>query len=156
ALHWSPDGKRVSYERKEYAPPNDPGSDTPDLVRNYAYAYETTDANTGRIVTSRKGVLMTSAFGLKDGRVLFVKPGDVWQLCEMPRDPKTGEVLGPPHQVTQSAGSGMSSISAASDGSKIAVVQSSSQQRPNIYIADLPPGREVSKLLNIRRLTFMA
>jgi hypothetical protein len=73
--------------------------------------------------------------------------------------PKTGEVLGPPLQVTQSPDLGqflgLSSIPATHDDSKIAVVRSSEQQNPNIYIADLPPGREVSKLLNIRRLTFM-
>jgi Tol biopolymer transport system component len=176
ALLWSPDGKRISYERQEYAPPKDPGSAPAQLSRNYAYAYETTDVNTGRVVASLSGVFMTSACGLEDGRVLFVRwmlqrqGGAVRQLCEMRTDPKTGEVLGPPHQVTigpvvgevivgQSLDSGqflgLSSISAAYDGSKIAVVRSSVQQYPNIYIADLPPGREVSKLLNIRRLTFM-
>jgi hypothetical protein len=76
----------------------------------------------------------------------------------MRTDPKTGEVLGPAHQLTQGSDSGQflapSSISAAYDGSKIPVVQLSAQERPNIYIADLPPGRQVSKLLNIRRLTF--
>jgi len=75
----------------------------------------------------------------------------------MRTDPKTGKVLGPVHQVTQSPDSGqflgVSSISAAYDGSKIAVVRSSEEQKPNIYIADLPLDREVSKLLNIRRLT---
>jgi len=155
ALLWSPDGKRVSYQRQEYAPPKDPGTALPNLARNYTYGYETADVNTGRVVTSLNGVPMISAFGLKDGRVLFVKPEDVGSLWEMRTDPKTGQVLGPPHQVTQIAGSSMSSISAAYDGSKIAVVRSSAQQTPNIYIADLPPGREVSKLLNIRRLTFM-
>jgi Tol biopolymer transport system component len=159
ALLWSPDGKRISYERQEYAPPNDPGSAPAQLLRDYSYEYEATDVNTGRVVTSLTGVRMISACGLEDGRVLFIKQGDVWQLCEMRMDPKTGEVLGPPHQVTQSSDPeqnlGMSSISAAYDGSKIAVVRSSAQQKPNIYIADLPPGREVSKLLNIRRLTFM-
>jgi Tol biopolymer transport system component len=156
ALHWSPDGKRISYERREYAPPKDPGSALADPSRDYAYSYETTDVNTGRVVASLKGVHMTSAFGLEDGRVLFVEPEDVWTLWEMRTDPKNGEVLGQPHQVTQIAGSSVSSISAAYDGSKIAVVRGSAQQAPNIYIADLPPGREVSKLLNIRRLTFMA
>src|SRR5262249_54916054 len=82
---------------------------------------------------------------------------DIRLLSEMRTDPKTGEVLGPPHPETPGSDSeilAMSSISAAYDGSKIAVVRSSAQQRPNIYVADLPPGREVSKLLNIRRLTF--
>jgi hypothetical protein len=75
----------------------------------------------------------------------------------MRTDPKTGEVFGPLHQVTQPSADWvlLSSISAAYDGSQIAVVRSSEQQNLNIYIADLPPGREVSKLLNIRRLTFM-
>ena len=55
---------------------------------------------------------MTSACGLKDGRVLFVRwmlrgQADVRQLCEMRTDPKTGEVLGPPHQVTQSPDLGL-------------------------------------------------
>jgi len=164
ALLWSPDGKRISYERQEYAPPNDPGSAPAQLSRDYAYAYEATDVNTGRVVTFLRDILMTSACGLKDGRVLFVRgiprtQGWVIQLCEMRTDPKTGAVLGPPHEVTQPSADwveflGLSSISAAYDGSKIGVVRSSPQQRPNIYIADLPPGREVSKLLNIRRLTF--
>jgi hypothetical protein len=163
ALLWSPDGKRISYERQEYAPPNEPGSAPAKLSMDYVYAYEATDVNTGRVVTSLKDVLVTSAYGLVDGRALFVRwvprrEGDVRQLCEMRADPKTGKVLEPIHQVTQSPDAGqflgLSSISAAYDGSKIAVVRSSEQQNPNIYIADLPPGREVSKLLNIRRLTF--
>jgi Tol biopolymer transport system component len=162
ALLWSPNGKRLSYERQEYAPPNNPGSVPEQLSQDYAYTYETTDVNTGRVVTSLKNVLMTSGYGLKDGRVLFVRWTFVrqWvasQLCEMRTDLKTGEVLGPIHQLPQSPDSvlGLSSISAAYDGSKIAVVGSSEPQKPNIYIADLPPGKEVSKLLNIRRLTFM-
>jgi eukaryotic-like serine/threonine-protein kinase len=166
ALLWSPDGKRISYERQDYAPPEDPRSAPSQLsriLRDYAYGYEATDVNTGRVVTSLKGVLMTSACGLEDGRVLFVRwiplgQGAASHLCEMRTDPKTGKVLGQPHRLTQGADSGQflapSSISAAYDGSKIAVVQLSAQERPNIYIADLPPGREVSKLLNIRRLTF--
>jgi len=165
ALLWSPDGKRISYERQEYVPPKDPRSAPVQLSRNYAYGYEATDVNTGRVVTSLKGVLMISACGLKDGRVLFVcsmlprQGEDVRHLCEMRTDPKTGQILGSSRQVRQSSDSGqfltMSSISAAYDGSKIAVVRLSEQQNPNIYIADLPPGREVSKLLNIRRLTFV-
>ena len=165
ALLWSPDGKRISYERQDYENLGWGPAPT-QLSRDYGYAYEATDVNTGRVVTSLKGVLMTSACGLEDGRVLFVRwiprrreQGDIHQLCEMRTDPKTGEVLGPPHPVTQTSAwaefLALSSISAAYDGSKIAVVRSSAQQWPNIYIADLPPGREVSKLLNIRRLTFI-
>src|SRR5262249_24842368 len=161
ALLWSPDGTRISYERRKHAAPKDPESSPAEPCYN-AHGYETTDVNTGRIVTSLKGVHMTSACGLEDGRVLFVRwirRADVVVrlLSEMRTDPKTGEVLGPPHPETLGSDSDdlpMSSISAAYDGSKIAVVRSSEQQRPNIYVADLPPGREVSKLLNIRRLTF--
>src|SRR5206468_3397616 len=110
----------------------------------------------GRVVTSLRGILMASGCGLKDGRVLFLRwmlhgPAEVSQLCEMRTDPKTGEVFGPPHPVTQSGDwVRLSSISAAYDGSKVAVVRSSEQQNANIYIADLPAGKDVSKLLNIR------
>ena len=165
ALLWSPDGKRIWYERQKYAPPNDPGSVRSELSRDYAYAYEATDVNTGRVVASLRDARVVSACGLKDGRVLFVRwvlrgELEVTQLCEMRTNPKTGEVLAPPHPVTQPSADlveflVLSSISAAYDGSKIAVVRSSEQQNSNIYIADLPPGREVSKLLNIRRLTFV-
>jgi Tol biopolymer transport system component len=46
----------------------------------------------------------------------------------------------------------LSSISAAYDGSKVALVQSF--EYSNIYIADLPQDKPVSKVLNIQRLTF--
>jgi Tol biopolymer transport system component len=160
ALLWSPDGKRISYEDQEYAPPKDQESASGNLSRHYAYAYEATDVNTGRVVTSLKGVPVTTACGLEDGRILFIrsmfsKPVDLRELWEMRTDPKTGQVLGPPRRVSSEPQPlETSSISAAYDGSKIAVVGLSQQQTPNIYIADLPPGREVSKLLNVRRLTF--
>ncbi|MBV8552628.1 MAG: serine/threonine-protein kinase [Acidobacteriaceae bacterium] len=159
ALIWSPDGKRISYQRHEYAPPRDRqimgyGASRP---QQNAYNYEAADANTGRVVASVKDVVMTSACGLGDGRVLYLRWVSVMetrivQLWDLRTDPKTGKVLGPPRQLTHSPDLMLSSISAAHDGSKVALVRRS--EYSNIYIADLPPDKPASKLLNIRRLTF--
>lgn len=162
ALIWSPDGKRISYQRQEYAPPRDRqivGYGASLLEHNSAYSYEAADADTGRIIASVKDVVMTSACGLEDGRVLYLRcrgacqVGDRSYSWELGTDPKTGKVLGPPRQVTHSSDLMLSSISAAYDGSKVALVRRS--EYSNIYIADLPPGKPVSNLLNIRRLTFV-
>ena len=76
----------------------------------------------------------------------------VQQLWQLLTDPRTGKVLGPPRQLTHNSDLQLSSISAAYDGSKVALVRRF--EYSNIYIADLPPDKPVSKLLNIRRLTF--
>ncbi|MBV9498438.1 MAG: hypothetical protein JO138_03605, partial [Acidobacteriaceae bacterium] len=153
ALIWSPDGKRISYQRQEYSPPRDQqiagyGASRP---QKNAYNYEAADANTGRVVASVRDVVMTSACGLEDGRVLYLRWASAMetlrhQLWELHTDPKTGKVLGPPRQVTHSSDLMLSSISAAYDGSKGALVRRS--EYSNICIADLPPGKPVSKLLN--------
>ncbi|MBV8808434.1 MAG: hypothetical protein JO033_07135, partial [Acidobacteriaceae bacterium] len=97
------------------------------------------------------------ACGLGDGRVLYLrwvspKQTLVHQLWQLRTNPRTGKILGPPRQVTHSSDLMLSSISAAYDGTKVALVRRS--EYSNICIADLPPGKPVSKLLNIRRLTF--
>ncbi|MBV8570494.1 MAG: protein kinase [Acidobacteriaceae bacterium] len=159
ALIWSPDSKRISYQRREYAPPRDrpiAPYGSPGPPRN-AYNYEAVDADTGRVVASQRDVVMTSACSLQDGRVLYVR----WvsaietlrdQLWELRTDPKSGKVLGPPRQITHSSDLKLSSISAVFDGSKVALVRRS--EYSNTYVADLPPGKPVPELLSIRRLTF--
>ncbi len=159
ALVWSPDGKRISYERQEYAAPRDGqiaryGAARP---QQNTYNYEAADADTGRVIASERDVVMTSACGLEDGRVLYLRWVSVMetllhQVWELRTDPKTGKVLAPPRQVTHGSDLMLSSISAAYDGSKVALVRRS--EYSNTYIADLPSGKPVSKLLNIRRLTF--
>ncbi len=159
ALIWSPDGKRISYQRQEYAPPRDRqigpyGASRP---QQNAYNYEAVDADTGRVLASVRDVVMTSACGLADGRVLYLRWVSAMEtlrhrLWELRTDPKTGKVLGPPRQVTHSSDLMLSSISAAYDGSKVALVRRS--EYSNIDIADLPPGKPVSRLLNMRRLSF--
>jgi eukaryotic-like serine/threonine-protein kinase len=168
ALVWSPDGKRISYQRREYAPPRDRQvhEDASRVELNYAYSYESADGDTGRVIASARDIWMTSAFGLLDGRVLYLSPvsstknfrkitatdGVEQQLYELPTNPLTGKILGSPRRLTHRADQGLSSLSATNDGNQVAVVWWS--KKPNIYIADLPRGDVISKLLNVRRLTF--
>ncbi|MBV8866295.1 MAG: serine/threonine-protein kinase [Acidobacteriaceae bacterium] len=157
ALLWSPDSKRISYQRREYAPLLDRQIVGYAASPSNPYNYEAADADTGRVVASERDVVMTSACGLEDGRVLYLRWLSVTdtllhQVWELRTDPKTGKVLGPPRQVTHSSDLMLSSISAAYDGSKVALVRRS--EYSNINIADLPPDKPVSKLVNIRRLTF--
>jgi Tol biopolymer transport system component len=112
ALVWSPDGKRISYQRREYVPPRDRQvqGDASRVELNYAYSYESADGDTGRVIASARDIWMTSAFGLSDGRVLYLSPvssmknfgkitatdGVEQQLYELPTNPLTGKILGSP------------------------------------------------------------
>jgi Tol biopolymer transport system component len=157
SLVWSPDSKRVSYQRQDYQPRRVGQVDPSHLEKNYEYSLESVEVGSGRVVASAKDVVMSSACGLPDGRVLFLR----WisfensltqQMWEMRTDPRTGKVLARPRQLTHSENLQLSSISASNDG-KQAVVVSSHRQRMNIYLADLPATGEVPRFLNIRRLT---
>ena len=160
ALIWSPDGKRISYQRLGYARPREghtEGDAASQLDKTNAYSYEAVDADTGQVVASVRDVVMTSACALEDGRILYLRwisatETRLLQLWELRTDPNSGKILGPPRQLTHSSDLMLSSISAAHDGSKVALVRRF--EYSNIYIADLSPGKPVSKLLNIRRLTF--
>jgi hypothetical protein len=79
ALLWSPDSKRIAYERQDYAPTNGRAGPNPDPIL------------TGRLIASAKHIFMTSACGLSDGRILFLQ----WmapfkhQLWELRTDPRS-------------------------------------------------------------------
>jgi Tol biopolymer transport system component len=157
SLVWSPDSKRVSYQRQDYEPLRAGRIDPSHLEKNYEFSFESVEAGSGRVVASARDVVMSSACVLPDGRVLFLR----WisfektlnqQMWELRTDPRTGKVLGRPRQLTHSENLQLSSISAANDGKQVTVVRSS-RQRMNIYLADLPATGEIPRFLNIRSLT---
>jgi Tol biopolymer transport system component len=168
SLIWSPDSRRIAYERQDYSPSTDRQSDdlSAQLEKNYAYSYESVDLQTGHVPASAKNVVITSACGLPDGRVLFLRwiglgrwhegrDKDltlVHQMWELRTDPHTGKLRGPPRQLTHSTDLALSSISSSDDGKQAVAVVTT--RTPNIYVADLPPPGTVPRLLNTRRLTF--
>ncbi|MGH9454426.1 MAG: protein kinase domain-containing protein, partial [Terriglobia bacterium] len=159
ALIWSPDSKRIAYQRQGYAPQKDrlTGQRVKPIEKNYVYSYESIDVETGQVVASAKDVVLSSACGLPDGRVLFlrwVSPEQILkdQIWELRTDPHTGILRGPPRQLSHVDVSGLSSISASNDSRQIVVVLTT--EHPNVYIADLPPAGTIPRLLDMRRLTF--
>ncbi|MGH9446736.1 MAG: hypothetical protein ACRD3O_13535, partial [Terriglobia bacterium] len=159
ALIWSPDSKRIAYQQQDYAPQMDRQVDQTltQLQKNYAYSYDSVDVATGRMVASAKNVVISSACGLADGRVLFLRwisPALAYtdQLWELRTDPNTGKLRGSPRRLTRATDLSLSSISASNDGKEVVAVLTT--YRPNVYVADLPPAGQVPHLLNIRRLTF--
>ena len=128
------------------------------LEKNFAFSYESVEVETGRVVASAANVVMNSACGLPDGRVLFLRwvgynrteHRNIWELRT---DPHTGKLLGPPRALTNGDELWLSSISAAADGKQIAVVSWPSSF-PRISVADLPPAGKPMRFLNVRLLTF--
>jgi Tol biopolymer transport system component len=160
SLIWSPDSKRVAYQRADYVPAVDRQTDakSAQLSSSYRYGYESADVETGRVAASVTDLVMTSACGLPDGRVLFLRwPSPArnvfHQLWELPTDPRTGRLQGPPRRLTHDENISLSSLSASSDGKQVVTVRSMGGL-PNIYVADLPPAGQVPDLLKSRRLTF--
>jgi eukaryotic-like serine/threonine-protein kinase len=156
ALIWSPDSKRVDYQRQDYTPRANQKGDQ--IEKNYTYSFESVDVGTGQIIASARKVVMTSACGLRDGRVLFlrwVSPEftQVHQIWEVRTDPHTGRLRGRPRQLTHATDLTLSSISASDDGQQVVDVRTTF--RANIYVANLPPAGQFPRLLNIRRLTFV-
>jgi len=156
SLIWSPDSKRIAYQRRDYMPRLDQNG--AQLEKNYAYSFESVDVGTRRVVASAKNIVVTSACGLPDGRVLFLRwispTNSEWfiQLWELRTDPRTGKLRGRPRQLTHRTDVELSSISASNDGKQVVAVLTTN--KPNIYVADLPPAGQVFRLLNIRKLSF--
>ena len=161
SLIWSPDSKRLAYQRRDLVPVagHQANAHWTQLERSYQYRYESIDVDTGRLAAEAKDFVMTSACALPDGRVLFLRWFSpelvhVHQMWELRTDPGTGRILAPPRQLTHSNNNtAMSSLSASNDGKQVVSVRYY-QGPPNIWIADLPPADQAPRLLNVRRLTF--
>ncbi|MBV8808329.1 MAG: protein kinase [Acidobacteriaceae bacterium] len=159
SLIWSPDGKRVAYDRQEYSPPRDRQADSrsSELEKNFAHTYESVEVESGRVVAAAPGVMMVSACSLPNGRVLFLRwtkesasDREVWELRT---DPRSGRLLGSARALTRGGTLPLVvSISATNDGKQIALVNYTGSI-PRIKVADLPPAGAPMRFLNVRTLT---
>lgn len=158
SLLWSPDGKRIGFQRVEFVPPsNIEAYPSAFLSLNaYQYDYQSVDVESGRLMVSAKSFLMQSACGLKDGSILFLRNNVanpvLYQLWKVRTDTHTGSFLKPPEQLTH-GDHYLTQISASLDGREVVSVRGV-DGHPNIYLADLPPARESPRFLQVRRLTF--
>lgn len=159
-VFWSPDGRRVAFQRRHYAPerhrPNFRGSRTQFDIY-YDRSYESLDLTTAKTVAKVPEMWMNSAAALPDGRVLFLRwdpPGsDSVQLWEMKTNLATGAFLGAPRkvasQVEQNQYLQITGMSASTDGRQVLVLKQSNQNA--VFVGDFsssPP-----RIGNIRRLT---
>jgi Tol biopolymer transport system component len=158
SLVWSPDGKRIAFQRAEYVPPAELQSDPASflLLKHYSYKYESVDVDSGRLAASAKDFIMDSACVLRDGSVLFLRNtiGEpyVSHLWKLRLDPNTGAFLEDPRPYTHEDYN-LREISASADG-KVVIAVRGVNGHPNVYVADLPPARQYPRFTRVRRLTF--
>jgi len=158
SLVWSPDGKRIAFQRVEYVPPANVGSDPISVltIKRYRYNYESVDVASGQLAASAKDFIMESASGLRDGSVLFLRNTlenpFIFHLWRMRTDQGTGKLLEEPRQLTHDTYD-LSEISSSADGEEVVAVRGVNSH-PNLYVADLPPASQYPRFNNVRRLTF--
>jgi len=158
SLVWSPDGKRITFQRVEFVPTADLALNPNAFLALNAYRrdYESVDVKSGRLVVSVKDFSMQSACGLNDGSILFLRNTpeksldyDLWKVRT---DPHTGRFLNSPQRLSHQDYE-LKQISASPDGKEVVALRDV-DSHPNIYVADLPPTLEYPRFTRIRRLTF--
>lgn len=158
SLVWSPDGKRIAFQRVEYAPTTR-SAQNPNaflVVNAIRHDYEAVHVNSGRSIISANDFRMESACSLNDGSILFLRntPENslIYDLWRLRTDPHTGRFLKSPQQLTHWDYK-LKQISASPDGKEVIAVRDA-DSHPNIYVADLPPPPQNPRFTRIRRLTF--
>ena len=142
SLVWSPDGKRIAFQRAEYVPTADLALNPKAFLALNANRrnYESVDVDSGRLIVSANNFMMESACGLNDGTILFLRNtaenSTVYNLWRLRTDLRTGRFLHPAQQLTHQDYT-LKQISASPDGKELVAVRGVNSH-PNIYVADLP------------------
>ncbi len=156
-VFWSPDGRRVAYQRRHYAPERRPGSfSAAQFDTYYERSYESVDLATAKVVAKVPEMWMNSAAALPDGRLLFLRwnpPGSgAQQLWEVSTNLSTGAFLDGPHEIANPFEQNeplYTSMSATNDGRQVLVLRGSNQNA--VFLGDFNP--TPPRITNIRRLT---
>lgn len=152
---WSPDGRRLAYQRRHYAPQPLPHEEAaPARETDYERSYESFDLASGKAVASVPNIWMSAATALSDGRIVFARRESqenyaVYNLWVVQTDPKTGAFARAPRRITSRVGDQIIAVSAPARGGRLVLVIQTSQA--DVYVGELEqPG---PRLLNVRRLT---
>jgi hypothetical protein len=148
-ITFSPDGRRVSYQRRHFTTDAVNSHTRADGENNFRRTFETVDLS-GRLVDT-VAIGMTSGCMLGDGRILFLqaeeKNGHDFNVWELKTDAKTGELKGMPRRLTQWRDKELAGISCSADGNFVGFLVQKSQS--DIYIGEPVSG----SLQAVRRLT---
>lgn len=151
---WSPDGKRLNFERRHFSP----GHRGPyaALDADYLWTYESVDLAMRRIVSKMPSELMSSAAALLDGRIMYLKFDNDFnaarQLWEVNTDLRTGAFLGPPRKIASLLADKYETLiglSTTADGKRAMALRRSDQN--TIFVGDFDPF--VPRINGARRLT---
>jgi hypothetical protein len=127
-LVWSPDGKRIAFQRAEYLPATGLNPDPKSFLAlfHYRYDYLSVDVDSRQLAAFAKDFIMLSACGLQDGRVLFLRStidrpanSHIWTLRT---DPHTGKFLDGPQQLSH-YDYNLTEISTSADGQTVVAVR---------------------------------
>jgi Tol biopolymer transport system component len=153
-VFWSPDGKRLAYQRRRLWAETDIPNNEAD--NEHGWRYESADVSTGRIVAEAPHLPMGTAAPLSDGRILFVRADHPYlsagrTVWEVKTDAATGAFIGQPQKIAEMPESrtALLSLSATTDGKRIMVVKRSDQN--TIFVGDFE--RWPPRILNTRRFT---
>ncbi|HST12069.1 MAG TPA: hypothetical protein VLL05_16960, partial [Terriglobales bacterium] len=138
---WAWDGKHLGYGRV-----------FSDLDK-FGTRVETLDLETGKTIVSFSDPDITSGVTLPDGQIVYSRNEVISRqsgvtLMECNTDPRSGKLIGEPHQIARWAGSSISGLGVTGDGKHLVALRGLAQ-------ADVYVGEIVSNHLeNTHRLTF--
>jgi len=159
-VFWSPDGRRLAFQRRHYSPEQQ--SLSREFDRFYKRSYESVEAVRGKVTATGADIGIDSA-ALPDGRILFLRHippsadriDEFDELWEVKTDLPTGAFAEAPRQVTNLPAeyeTHVYGMSASADGKLVLLLKRSDQYA--VFVGDFDEARP--RIFNIRRLTLDA